>query len=85
MQRISSRQNSVVAKYKSAAAGEDHGLMLLDGVHLVGEALSARIPVTHVLVAAEAADRADIRPLIENAVRAGAPRLPRGPLRSCAP
>jgi len=72
MQRISSRQNSVVAKYKSAAAGEDPALILLDGVHLVGEALAARIPVTHVLVAAEAVDRADIRPLIENAVRAGA-------------
>ena len=47
-------------------------LILLDGVHLVGEALSARIQVTHVLVAAEAVDRADIRPLVESAVRAGA-------------
>ena len=72
MQRISSRQNPVVVKYKNAAAGDDHGLMLLDGVHLVGEALAARIPVTHVLVAAEAVERAEIAPLVETAVRAGA-------------
>ncbi len=72
MQRISSRQNSIVAKYKSVAAGDDDALMLLDGVHLVGEALSAKVPLTHVLVASEAADRPDIRPLIDGAVRAGA-------------
>jgi len=72
MPRISSRQNSIVAKYKNAAAGDDHSLMLLDGVHLVGEALSAKVPVTHVLVAAEFADRDDIRPLVESAARAGA-------------
>jgi TrmH family RNA methyltransferase len=71
MQRISSRQNSIVAKYKNVAAGDDETLMLLDGAHLVGEALSARVPLTHVLVAAEAADRSDIRPIVEGAVRAG--------------
>lgn len=71
MQRISSRQNSIVAKYKNAAAGDDHALMLLDGVHLVGEALAAHVPLTHVLVAVEFVDRDDIRPLIEGAARAG--------------
>ena len=72
MQRISSRQNAIVAKYKNAAAGDDHGLMLVDGVHLVGEALSAKMQVSHVLVAAEFADRDDIRPLVESAAKAGA-------------
>jgi hypothetical protein len=71
MQRIASRQNSIVAKYKNVAAGDDEALMLLDGVHLVGEALSAKVPLAHLLVASEAADRSDIRPLVEAAVRAG--------------
>jgi TrmH family RNA methyltransferase len=71
MQRISSRQNSIVTKYKKVAAGDDDALMLLDGVHLVGEALSARMALTHVLVAAEAADRPDIRPTVEAAKSAG--------------
>ena len=73
MQRISSRQNSVVAKYRNVAAGGDEGLMLLDGVHLVAEALSARLPLTHVLVGADAADRAEIRTLIDGAAAAGVP------------
>ena len=72
MQRISSRQNPIVAKYKNVAAGGDDALMLLDGVHLVGEALSANLPLAHLLVASEAADQSDIRRLVDGAVRAGA-------------
>jgi TrmH family RNA methyltransferase len=72
MQRISSRQNAIVSKYKNVAKGVDHGLMLLDGIHLVGDALSAQVPLQHVLVAAEAADRSDIRPLVDRAAKAGA-------------
>jgi TrmH family RNA methyltransferase len=72
MQRISSRQNAIVSKYKNVAKGGDHRLMLLDGIHLVGEALAAQVPLEHVLVAAEAADRSDIRPLVDRAAKAGA-------------
>jgi TrmH family RNA methyltransferase len=72
MPRISSRQNALVSKYRSVAAGDEHGLLLLDGVHLVGEALAARLPLTHVLVADDAADHPDIKPLVAAAERAGA-------------
>ena len=72
MKRISSRQNALVLRYKGVASGDDHGMMLLDGVHLIAEALAVRIPITDLLVSAEAADRADIRPIVEGAERAGA-------------
>jgi TrmH family RNA methyltransferase len=72
MKRISSRQNSLVSKYRDVAAGNEHGLMLLDGAHLVAEALAVRVPVTHLMVSSEAAGRDDIRSLVADAERAGA-------------
>ena len=71
-QRISSRQNALVGRYKGVAAGDDHGLMLLDGIHLIAEAMSARVVITDVMVSSEAAERADIRPIVEDLERAGA-------------
>ena len=67
MQRITSRQNSIVAQYRAAAHGDANGVMLLDGAHLVSDALAARIPLQHLMVAAEAQDNADIQRLIEDA------------------
>ena len=52
MQRISSRQNAVVARYRDAARGVDRSEMLLDGPHLLAEALDAGTRLRHVLVAA---------------------------------
>jgi TrmH family RNA methyltransferase len=72
MPRISSRQNALVSKYRSVAAGEEHGLLLLDGVHLVADALAAQVPLTHAVVAADAAANGEIRELIAQAERAGA-------------
>jgi RNA methyltransferase, TrmH family len=72
MKRISSRQNSLVAKYRSVASGDDHDLMLLDGPHLIADAIAARASITHAIVSAEAVDRSEIRPLIKEAERLGA-------------
>ena len=72
VQHISSRQNALVARYKGVASGEDHGLMLLDGLHLIVEAMAARVAITDVLVSSEVSDRADIQPIVDDIQRAGA-------------
>jgi RNA methyltransferase, TrmH family len=43
MERISSRQNPIVKQFRAAANGDAEGLMLLDGDHLVREALASGI------------------------------------------
>lgn len=55
MQRITSRHNAVVARYRAAARGDDESVMLLDGSHLVEEALDAKVPLRHVAIAGAAA------------------------------
>jgi TrmH family RNA methyltransferase len=70
MKRITSRQNALVARFRAVARGDDPGL-LLDGPHLVAEALSARAPVRHVVVTAAGLARDDIRSLVEQAERRG--------------
>ena len=41
MKRITSRQNPLVARFRAVTQGDDRTLLLLDGVHLVAEALAA--------------------------------------------
>ena len=57
MQRITSRQNPLVARYVAAARGDDNDLLLLDGAHLVGDALDAGIRIRQAAVAPEAQAR----------------------------
>jgi TrmH family RNA methyltransferase len=70
VQRITSRQNAVVAQYRAAARRDADDLILLDGAHLVAAALDARVPLRHVLVLAEAQEDTEIGPLVERAARA---------------
>ena len=70
MKKITSRQNALVARFRAVARGDDAGV-LLDGAHLVEEALSARAPIRHVAVTAEGWSRAEIRTLVEQAERRG--------------
>lgn len=72
MERISSRQNAIVGRFRKLAQSKHpDGEVLLDGAHLVHEALSARLPLEIVAFAESAADP-DARRLVERAGKAGA-------------
>ena len=71
MRRIASRQNPIVARFRAAARGELDGLLLLDGPHLIGDALGAGIDVREAAVAAEAIERPESRALLERLTAAG--------------
>jgi RNA methyltransferase, TrmH family len=61
--RITSRHNPLVARYRAAARGESAEL-LLDGVHLIGEALAAGIRLRHAAVAAAKAGESALGDLV---------------------
>ena len=61
--KIASRQNAIVARYKAVAHGDVTELLLLDGVHLVQDALDAGIVIEHAAVDVGAAERGDIKRL----------------------
>lgn len=70
MKRITSRQNPLVTSIRAVARGAEPGLFL-DGPHLVAEALAANAAIRHALVAAEAAEHVDLKPLVDRLVRQG--------------
>jgi TrmH family RNA methyltransferase len=51
--RLTSRQHPLVSAFRAAARGGDGQPLLLDGWHLVMEAATAGLPLTHVAVAAD--------------------------------
>src|SRR5580765_2656445 len=67
VERITSRQNRIVAQYRAAAHGDAGDVLLLDGAHLVGDALAAQIPLQHVMVAAESQESLELQPLLARA------------------
>jgi RNA methyltransferase, TrmH family len=69
VERITSRQNPVVGKYRDAARGSTEDV-LLDGIHLVTDALAAGVRLRHVMIAADARQTPEVAQLLE--------RLPRG-------
>jgi TrmH family RNA methyltransferase len=68
---LTSRHNPIVARYRAAARGEDPSLMLLDGVHLVADAVAAKVALVDIVVAAGAESRADVAAAIELIQRGG--------------
>jgi RNA methyltransferase, TrmH family len=64
MTRIVSRQNPLVGRFRAAARNEDPGVVLLDGAHLVAEAVAARIAVEHAIVSSAALSDAAMAELI---------------------
>src|SRR5256712_299790 len=64
VKRITSRQNPLVARYRAAGRRELAGLVLLDGPHLIADALDARVPLRQAAVASEALADADVRGLV---------------------
>jgi TrmH family RNA methyltransferase len=65
MKRITSRQNAIIARYRNAARGDDRSVLLLDGPHLINEALAARLALHHVMVASDALGRPEIAALVD--------------------
>jgi TrmH family RNA methyltransferase len=61
---ITSRQNPLVARFRAAARGDVGGVMLLDGAHLVGDAIAAGITFQVAAVTPESSERTDIRSLV---------------------
>lgn len=71
MGRITSRHNAIVGEYRQAARGRTEDRVLLDGAHLVGDAIAAGCTVQHVLVAADSVSNADISSILRQAAAAG--------------
>ena len=69
MKKIVSRQNPLVAAFRAVARGERPGL-LLDGAHLVVEALASRVAMTQAMVTPEGrvSRRRTIQPLLSLAL-----------------
>jgi TrmH family RNA methyltransferase len=61
---ITSRQNPLVARFRDAARGEPDSVMLLDGAHLVGDAVSAGITVQIAAVTSASLESDDLQELI---------------------
>jgi TrmH family RNA methyltransferase len=70
VRRITSRQNALVAQFRAIARGEHPGL-LLDGPHLVAEALTARVAVRLAMITADAQDRHDVGALVARVKQSG--------------
>src|SRR4051812_7150979 len=68
---ITSRQNPVVARFRTAARGDVGGVILLDGAHLVGDALAAQVTFQIAAVTTASSDDAGIAPLLEALGRNG--------------
>ena len=66
---ISSRQNPLVARYRAAARGEPSDVLLLDGVHLVSEAIAAGTSIRHAAVKSEAMNITEIGALVDKLSR----------------
>jgi RNA methyltransferase, TrmH family len=68
---ITSRQNPLVARFRTAARGDVGGVMLLDGAHLVGDALAAGVAFQLAAVTPASSEQVDIRALAGALARAG--------------
>jgi TrmH family RNA methyltransferase len=62
VRHVTSRQNAVVARFRDAARGEPD-VMLLDGPHLVADALATDVAIREALVAADALDDDEVNRL----------------------
>ena len=72
MRRIASRQNPIVERFRSAARRESDDVILLDGAHLVGEAIAAGVRIFEAAIAAEAGSDPEI---VQLAARLSAARI----------
>ncbi len=69
---ITSRRHPLVARCRDAAAGHS-GEALLEGPHLVADALAARVPLAAIVVAEGAASKPEIQAIVTRARQQGLP------------
>lgn len=69
--RITSRQHVLVRRCRAVAAGDEPATILLDGLHLVQEALSASIPLRPLVVSSAVVDRPEVQALLLRASSRG--------------
>jgi TrmH family RNA methyltransferase len=62
---ITSRQNPLVARFRSAARGDVGGVLLLDGAHLIGDAMTAAVTFQLAAVTPDSLGRPDVRTLAD--------------------
>ena len=67
---ITSRQNPLVARFRDAARGDAAGVMLLDGAHLVADAIGAGIGIQLAAVTPASRETDDLRDLLAALSRA---------------
>jgi TrmH family RNA methyltransferase len=67
---VTSRQNELVTRFKAAARGDETGLLLLDGKHLIGEAVAGGLELRHVVVSSGGASDPELAPLLDRLWRA---------------
>lgn len=72
LKTITSRQNPLVARYRAAARGDAGDVVLLDGIHLVSEAVNAGVAIRHAAVKAEAMNITEVGMLVEKLARSPA-------------
>ena len=68
---ITSRQNPLVARFRTAARGDVGGVMLLDGAHLIADAIAAAITFHLAAVTPASSEDRDIQALVDSLQRAG--------------
>lgn len=71
MLHITSRQNPLVARYRALADGTDKSRLLIDGVHLLTDAIGARVPLIEAVVQADAREADEIRPIVDRLATLG--------------
>lgn len=93
MPHITSRQNPLVSRYRALADGTDKSRLLIDGIHLLTDALNARVPIIEGVVELDASKDDQIRPLVDRLAALGvdvctaSPRVMEAisPVRSASP
>jgi TrmH family RNA methyltransferase len=65
MKRVTSRQNSIVGRYRAAARRARAETILLDGAHLLSEALDSGVRIDHAAVTDDALARPEIQRLLD--------------------
>jgi TrmH family RNA methyltransferase len=68
MKRITSRQNPLVARFRSVARGDEPGI-LLEGPHLIAEALAAGVGIRYAMATAEGMERDEVAALVSQLER----------------